>query len=77
MKRKWLFYASIFNLKSILLVLMIRFGIILPNSVQAQESISVKGVVKDSEGVPLPGVNIIEKGTMNAKGTGEWEGCPG
>jgi len=65
MKRNRLFYARIFYLKSILLVLMLGFGILLPNSVHAQEPISVQGVVKDSRGDPLPGVNIVEKGTMN------------
>ncbi len=65
MKRNRLFKARIFYLKSILFVLMVGFGMLLPNSAWAQESISVKGVVTDSEGVPLPGVNIVEKGTMN------------
>jgi len=65
MKRKRLFNARIFYLKSILFVLMVGFGMLLPYSARAQEPISIKGVVTDSEGAPLPGVNIVEKGTMN------------
>ncbi len=65
MKRNMLINARIINLKSILLVLMLGLGMLLLNSIHAQESFSVQGIVKDSEGVPLPGVNIVEKGTMN------------
>jgi TonB-dependent SusC/RagA subfamily outer membrane receptor len=65
MKRNRLFNARIFYLKSILFVLMVGFGMLLSNSARAQEPITVKGVITDPEGVPLPGVNIIEKGTMN------------
>jgi TonB-linked SusC/RagA family outer membrane protein len=35
----------------------------------AQET--VKGVVKDEDGIPLPGVNILEKGTKNGTSTNE------
>jgi TonB-linked SusC/RagA family outer membrane protein len=69
MKRNRFFNEGISYLKSILFVLMVGFGMLLPNSAWAQETISVKGVVKDAEGVPLPGVNIIEKGTMNGTTT--------
>jgi TonB-linked SusC/RagA family outer membrane protein len=69
MKRIRLFNARIFYLKSILFVLMVGFSMLLPDSARAQESISVKGVVTDSKGVPLPGVNIVEKGTMNGTTT--------
>ena len=65
MKRKRLFCVQFIYLKSILFVLIVGFGLLLPNSIHAQESFSVKGVIKDSKGVPLPGVNIVEKGTMN------------
>lgn len=30
-----------------------------------QDPLTVSGVVTDSEGIPLPGVNVLEKGTMN------------
>ena len=32
---------------------------------QANDSISITGIVTDEEGTPLPGVNIIQKSTTN------------
>jgi TonB-linked SusC/RagA family outer membrane protein len=32
---------------------------------ESMQEINVQGVVTDADGVPLPGVNVIEKGTMN------------
>ncbi len=53
--------------KSILSVLIVVFGISLTDSSFAQQPVTVQGVVRDAKGVTLPGVNIVEKGTM--KGT--------
>ena len=65
MKRKNLFNVCVLDLKSVLFVLFFGYGMLLPNLALAQESFTVKGGIKDSEGVPLPGINIVEKGTVN------------
>jgi TonB-linked SusC/RagA family outer membrane protein len=41
--------------------------VLTPSTMRAQvvQTVSVKGVVKDSKGVPLPGVTVVEKGTTN------------
>ncbi|WP_281336187.1 SusC/RagA family TonB-linked outer membrane protein [Flavobacterium eburneipallidum] len=39
------------------------------NEARAQSGTTVSGVVKDETGFPLPGVNVIEKGTKNGAGT--------
>lgn len=46
------------------------FTVLLGVSVVAQaQTRSVSGTVKDTEGVPMPGVSIMEKGTMNGATT--------
>lgn len=35
------------------------------------QDLTVKGTVKDTEGEPLPGVSVLEKGTLNGASTGE------
>lgn len=40
-------------------------------SIQQQKSIQVSGTVEDNNGVPLPGVNIMVKGTTNGTITDE------
>ena len=40
-------------------------------SIQQQKSIPVSGTVEDNNGVPLPGVNIMVKGTTNGTITDE------
>jgi TonB-linked SusC/RagA family outer membrane protein len=41
--------------------------VLTPSTMRAQvvQTVSVKGIVKDSKGVPLPGVTVVEKGTTN------------
>ena len=40
-------------------------GVILDSKKTIQQGILVNGVVKDALGMPIPGVNVIEKGTKN------------
>jgi TonB-dependent starch-binding outer membrane protein SusC len=46
-------------------VLMLLLSLFLSNVSQAQVGTAISGVVKDETGFPLPGVNIVEKGTKN------------
>lgn len=54
--------TNFFKLKIPLLFVLLMGGVTL--SVQAQNAKSVRGVVSDSSGEPLPGVNIVVKGTI-------------
>jgi TonB-linked SusC/RagA family outer membrane protein len=46
-------------------VIMLFLSLFMINEVSAQSGTTISGVVKDDTGFPLPGVNIIEKGTKN------------
>jgi len=46
-------------------VIMLFLSLFVSNEMKAQKGTIVSGVVKDDTGFPLPGVNIIEKGTKN------------
>ncbi|MEA1784823.1 SusC/RagA family TonB-linked outer membrane protein [Arenibacter sp. GZD96] len=39
------------------------------NSITAQQSITIRGTATDDGGLPLPGVNVVEKGTANGTST--------
>jgi len=54
-------------LRRLFLCIAIAMGIVLPTSMLAQETISVKGVVIDTEGLPIIGATIAVRGA--AKGT--------
>lgn len=45
---------------------MLLLGFLTINQVNAQKGTTVKGVIKDDAGFPMPGVNLIEKGTKNS-----------
>ena len=45
---------------------MLLMSLLTSNITSAQNEKSISGVVKDEAGVPLPGVNIAEKGTKNS-----------
>ena len=49
------------NLKIPLIFLLVFFGLNL--SVEAQDALNVRGLVTDATGEPLPGVNVVLKGT--------------
>ena len=51
--------------KRLSFVMMLFIGLFITNEVSAQIGNTVNGVVKDDTGFPLPGVNIVEKGTKN------------
>ena len=55
--------------KRISFVIMLLLSLFLGNETYAQKGMQVSGVVKDETGFPLPGVNVIEKGTTNGAGT--------
>ena len=55
--------------KKISFVIMLLLGFLMTVGMSAQTSTTVSGVVKDETGFPLPGVNVIEKGTKNGAGT--------
>jgi TonB-linked SusC/RagA family outer membrane protein len=50
-------------LKSLLLISLIIFSSAVP--ISAQNGFTVRGTVTDITGFPLPGVNVVEKGTTN------------
>lgn len=52
--------------KKLSFVIMLFLSLLMINEVSAQSETTVTGVVKDDTGFPLPGVNIIEKGTRNS-----------
>src|SRR5690349_339343 len=41
-------------------------GLLICNEIKAQNSTTISGLITDSSGIALPGVNIIEKGTKNS-----------
>lgn len=49
--------------------IMLLLGLFMCNESQAQKGTSVSGVVVDETGFPLPGVNVVEKGTKNGVGS--------
>lgn len=55
--------------KKISFVIMLLLGLSMSNLSYAQKGSVISGVVKDDTGFPLPGVNIIEKGTKNSTST--------
>jgi TonB-linked SusC/RagA family outer membrane protein len=56
--RTRLFYA---------IILFLSF--LIPNEMIAQKNTIISGIVKDEVGLPMPGVNIVEKGTTNSAST--------
>ena len=54
-----------------LLSLLIVFLMTMSVSMYGQQTRAIKGLVTDSHGLPLPGVNIIEKGTYHGTTTDE------
>ena len=50
-------------------VIMLFLSLFVSNDLRAQSGTTVSGVVKDDTGFPVPGVNIIEKGTKNSAST--------
>ncbi len=60
MKQNWKKKCSVTGLTLLLMVLFSSFTI---NDLHAQQRIA--GTVKDTNGMPLPGVNVIQKGTSN------------
>ncbi|SHG67148.1 TonB-linked outer membrane protein, SusC/RagA family [Flavobacterium fluvii] len=55
--------------KRVIFVIMLLLGVFMGNESYAQQGTTISGVVKDETGFPLPGVNIIEKGTKNGVGS--------
>ena len=53
-----------FTRNRLALLTLILLGIFSTASAQ-EETILVTGTVKDESGIPLPGANVIEKGTSN------------
>lgn len=53
--------------KKVCFVIMLLLGLFANNKMEAQNKTTViSGLVKDDTGMPVPGVNIIEKGTKNS-----------
>lgn len=57
-------------LKRLMLYFAIVLGIALPSAILAQETITAKGTVLDTDGLPIPGVTVVVKGTTNGTVTG-------
>jgi TonB-linked SusC/RagA family outer membrane protein len=49
--------------------LALLLGLLMSNEIKAQNSTTVSGLISDSAGLSLPGVNIYEKGTKNSTST--------
>ena len=47
-------------------VIMLFLNLFVSNEMKAQRGTTVSGIVKEDTGFPIPGVNIIEKGTKNS-----------
>lgn len=47
-------------------VIMLFLSLFLSNELSAQNGTTVSGVIKDDTGFPIPGANVIEKGTKNS-----------
>ena len=52
--------------RKISFVLMLLLNLFMINEMSAQNGTTISGTVKDDTGFPLPGVNIVEKGTKNS-----------
>lgn len=50
-------------------VIMLLLGSFMSTEMRAQGGSTVSGVIKDETGFPVPGVNIVEKGTKNSAST--------
>jgi TonB-linked SusC/RagA family outer membrane protein len=46
-------------------VIFLLLSLIMGNKMTAQNGLTIGGIVKDASNMPIPGVNIIEKGTKN------------
>lgn len=57
------------NLKHILLSIPLFFSTSFFSGLQAQDNITINGTVTDENNVPIPGVNVLEKGTTNGTQT--------
>lgn len=57
------------NGKRVSFVIMLLLGILMCNVTYAQSATSVSGIVKDETGMPIPGANVVEKGTKNSAST--------
>lgn len=55
--------------KKISFVIMLLLSSLLSNVVNAQNGSTVSGVIVDDTGMPIPGANVIEKGTKNSTST--------
>lgn len=51
--------------KKVSFVILLLLGLLSTNEIRAQIGTTVSGVIKDDTGFPLPGVNLVEKGTKN------------
>ena len=61
-----------FLLKSVLkwtCAIFLFMGLLIGNDIFAQSGSEISGVITDESGMPLPGVNIVEKGTKNGAST--------
>lgn len=47
-------------------VIMLFLSLFVNNEMKAQKGTTVSGIIKEDTGFPIPGVNIIEKGTKNS-----------
>lgn len=47
-------------------VMLLLLGSFVCNEMRAQNAKTVSGIIKDDTGAPIPGVNVVEKGTKNA-----------
>jgi TonB-dependent starch-binding outer membrane protein SusC len=65
MKLKHFFKKGIPHLYAFTLIL----GLLMNNEVKAQNDTTVSGLISDSSGLSLPGVNVVEKGTKNSTST--------
>ncbi|WP_418262164.1 SusC/RagA family TonB-linked outer membrane protein [Flavobacterium faecale] len=60
------FFNGRANYSFVIIILMTLF---MSNGVTAQNDLKITGVIKDVGNLPLPGVNVLEKGTKNAVST--------
>lgn len=66
---KWTVFLDCHRKFSIVLFLLISVNLIHAKSHFLQEELTVKGTVLDENGVPLLGVNVLEKNTSNGVST--------
>ncbi|HEY6143121.1 MAG TPA: TonB-dependent receptor [Flavobacterium sp.] len=50
-------------------VIMLLLGLFVSNEMRAQSGKTVSGVIIDETGMPIPGANVVEKGTKNSAST--------